>query len=1234
MDKMRVHKSIGVLLFIVVSLVWAQDPDSSWTQTYEQADFDSLNVRFIGGWPFGDSYAVAYDATRQLAFLGSGGGVYILDVSNPSTPTKLSEKIHTQGFVMGLFYDSALQRLYITAEVIGLEIWDVSNPYAPVKLGHCDTPGWARCVFVSGSYAYIADHALDYRGGLRVIDISTPSNPHEVGFYETPGYAEGVFILGTYAYVADGFSGLRVIDISTPSNPQEVGYCDTPDYAIGVHVSGPYAYVADREAGLRVIDISTPSSPQEVGYCDTPDCACRVYVSGSYAYVADRTAGMRVIDISTPSSPQEVGYFDPSNSVWDVFVSGPRAYVANHISGLRILDISTPSNPREIGSFDARSSALDVHISGSYAYVADRGAGLRVIDISTPSNPYEVGNCDTPSEAYGIFVSGYCAYIADYEGGLRVIDISTPSSPQEVGYCYTPSNTRDVFVSGSYAYVADRYSGLRVIDVSTPSNPQEVGFCDTPGEAYGVFVSGSYAYVADRTAGMRVIDISTPSNPQEVGYCSTPDEAWGLYISGSYAYVADHDAGLRVIDVSTPSNPHEVGYCETPGYALNVYIYGYYAYVADNLRGLRVIDISTSSNPQEVGYYDTYYYPHNSFGVAVSEDYVFIGAYKTGLHVYENLLLHLGTDDPHALAYNGNKHLAREPNTDNLHLVYTNGGYVIYTYSGDGGKNWTMAENIEEGEFPAICLDRHMNPCVISTTVSGKLCFSKKSAGQGWTTTVYSFGTSRPSHPSIAVTTPDEIDIDSAHILVRLLQSGPFQNNLISEIVFPITDPQDYQILPIESSAGINMITLDFPSIARDFTNTLHATWMHGDTVYYGTRPEGQNWNVWDDPFNPEGRNSAHPFVETYGDSIFVVWQNESDEEVYRGARHLFWPFSWENLSQTFTTPSIYPVNASGMVTTFVDKSSALSEYDVFWKSAPDAPLHNLSNTSRTKSMFPHASLQIIEEQEPPIQYSVWLEGNEAPYEIKFAKTQIMPDRGTQSSSAYFTSIPGDAIPTLYLVERDSFIANWQIPVDIGVQRVKYEFPLVPPYSYKAKIIAYHEFQGQRQMRVNIDGGINATVNYNAAHPETLELWIPPALYEDSMVTVELQGINAGLTVGPIYIYRYECGSGGKISGGPMTQDNQSSSASSFAITPNPFNEKLDIRCQMADVSQKISLKVYDVTGRLVKDIYKGLMRGTNMLTWNGEDENGRPVAQGIYFIRVENLDSGETLCKKVLRIE
>ncbi|MCX7785614.1 MAG: hypothetical protein N2201_05235, partial [candidate division WOR-3 bacterium] len=127
--------------------------------------FDSLNCRFVGNWPFGPSYAVAYDPTRNLCFLGSGGGVYILNVANPLNPINLiGQNFRTRGVVWGLFYLN--NRLYIADGYAGLEIWDVTNPSSPTKLGYCDTPGKAQSVYVSGSYAYVADGT----SGLRIIN--------------------------------------------------------------------------------------------------------------------------------------------------------------------------------------------------------------------------------------------------------------------------------------------------------------------------------------------------------------------------------------------------------------------------------------------------------------------------------------------------------------------------------------------------------------------------------------------------------------------------------------------------------------------------------------------------------------------------------------------------------------------------------------------------------------------------------------------------------------------------------------------------------------------------------------------------------------------------------------------------------------------------------------------------------------------------------------------------------
>ena len=116
----------------------------------------------------------------------------------------------------------------------------------PTIVGSADTPGGAYGVFVSGNYAYVADHT-----GLQVIDITYPVNPTIVGSADTLGGAEGVFVSGNYTYVADAWSGLLVIEIIDPENPTIVGAAATPgEDAKDIFVSGNYAYVGEWNSGV------------------------------------------------------------------------------------------------------------------------------------------------------------------------------------------------------------------------------------------------------------------------------------------------------------------------------------------------------------------------------------------------------------------------------------------------------------------------------------------------------------------------------------------------------------------------------------------------------------------------------------------------------------------------------------------------------------------------------------------------------------------------------------------------------------------------------------------------------------------------------------------------------------------------------------------------------------------------------------------------------------------------
>jgi len=79
---------------------------------------------------------------------------------------------------------------------------------------------------------------------------------------------------------------------------------------------------------------------------------------------------------------------------------------------------------------------------------------------------------------------------------------------------------------------------------------------------------------------------------------------------------------------------------------------------------------------------------------------------------------------------------------------------------------------------------------------------------------------------------------------------------------------------------------------------------------------------------------------------------------------------------------------------------------------------------------------------------------------------------------------------------------------------------------------------------------------------------------------------------------------------------------------PNPFNPATDIKFSLPR-STNVGLRVYDVSGRLVRTLVSGeLAAGSHSERWDGRDETGLNVASGIYFARL--LVDGESSIKQM----
>ncbi|TES93795.1 MAG: T9SS type A sorting domain-containing protein [Candidatus Cloacimonadota bacterium] len=90
-----------------------------------------------------------------------------------------------------------------------------------------------------------------------------------------------------------------------------------------------------------------------------------------------------------------------------------------------------------------------------------------------------------------------------------------------------------------------------------------------------------------------------------------------------------------------------------------------------------------------------------------------------------------------------------------------------------------------------------------------------------------------------------------------------------------------------------------------------------------------------------------------------------------------------------------------------------------------------------------------------------------------------------------------------------------------------------------------------------------------------------------------------------------------------------SSSTFSLNVYPNPASQSVDIYYTLQR-EEKISIDIYDISGRLLKEISSGLKgRGTHIIYWDRKDSSGRDVKSGIYFLRIKT--PNRTINKKLV---
>ena len=603
------------------------------------------NVSWAGAWQYGPADAVFVDTDADMAFLGTGGAVMAIDISDPANPVLINDDIRTHGFVRDIWYES--ETLYLACGRSGMEIWDVSDINNPVMLSRMDILYFDEATPVEEIELY-QDYAVlmcDW-GYVHTVDISDPNNPEQLHFNGQMGNpAHHIYIdeFGTihstgaqyylqltigaggtlnsggareFIYGAGNLYGreneafvyysgnMYILDLTLPGFPAwsitEVTFTD-------IDVDGGTAYLVNDD-GFEIWDVSDFQNPYMMSSVAF-QYGNELFIGEDYAYVSADHEGLRVIDISDPSSPQLVGQLSAYSWTPNFDMANGVGYVANG-AVLYTIDISDPygSAPEAMDNIPTMGQTNDVAIMDDLAFVADWTGGLRIIDITDPGNISALTS--VPIQAWKVAAGNGYVYAVEANPNvsdtLKIYNVSDPSSPVMTAMLTLPESANDIEYQDGYVYIALQDSGLRIYDVSDPDSPVEVSVVDLVW-VRDVSVEGNMAYIAsaDWEGGLVSVDISDPENPaiQQIYNPSGWFHPFNVGSSWPYAYASDIYGELYVFDVSDPSNMIEMETLTLPGFILNILPQDEFIYVSDGQAGIQILEnslitgVSESSNP-------------------------------------------------------------------------------------------------------------------------------------------------------------------------------------------------------------------------------------------------------------------------------------------------------------------------------------------------------------------------------------------------------------------------------------------------------------------------------------------------------------------------------------------------------------------------------------------------------------------------------------------------------------
>jgi hypothetical protein len=568
----------------------------------------------------------AVAAAGNLAYVGVGPRLYILDVTDPANP----QVVGVSGMLPGVIEDLVVGEgvVYAAAGTLGIYVMDVHNPTLPQPITTIPVVYERHQLYLYENLLLVIDQnriqdVKDERlSQLIVVDVTDPASPVQQDVLALPDWSSGLAWYQSYLYVAihsyyyGSEPGLLIINASALPKIEPITFLTVID--------DPFTLVIHQEKlflstvrGVIAYDLADPLAPVEQTWYesgfpvnDKLSTLDEVIVASSnFCDVGECSSSLKVYPFDQPEAEKAMYGANLGYLTYDLAVEGDMIFAAVGTK-LVILTISPTWTPYRLSTWDSTGIVELLSWSEQRLYTFNGTEdNFAVFETNNPAQPVSVERYDMNYTVRNFIVVEDFVYLSAYSYGLVTLHVDdfeqvTSSLTTPFGHL----SIEEIVLANHLVFTL--FNGhLLTIDVSKPDQPTLITPLDwqereTNGSWSVLAWDESYLYGGMTDHHLALYDISDPMQPREVGSINlgsricqiTPQDDHVYTVTGSCFSEAEAQLSqLHVVTTSDPTQPELSGSLTLNGVMLAVAAIGDYVYVANG--DVLVVDISDPSQP-------------------------------------------------------------------------------------------------------------------------------------------------------------------------------------------------------------------------------------------------------------------------------------------------------------------------------------------------------------------------------------------------------------------------------------------------------------------------------------------------------------------------------------------------------------------------------------------------------------------------------------------------------------